>query len=194
MSVTQGENRMVYVMSDDYYFSLGIQAVYAETGRDIGIIPCTCEDDLRRTGRLSDTDTLLLAIENMDVLHRVLVLLSARKTRVALFLKMVRGCEEYTRLNGVIRRQIAPSALFRDVTRSVRFNRVRKAVTGLTFPQRFVLERLVRGRSHLSIAGELRVSGKSVYGYKNAGLARLGLSGRMNCRNLLIYSCLARLG
>ncbi len=64
----------------------------------------------------------------------------------------------------------------------------------LTFPQRFVLEGLVRGGSLSRIAGALHITEKRVYGHKTEGLARLGLSGRMNCRNLLIYSCLAQLG
>ena len=185
---------MLYVMSDDHYFSLGVRAVFADAGHVVGVLPSPGEEALARIRGLGDTDILLLAVENMRVLRLLLGQLSAKKTRIALFLKTVDGCEQYTCHNGVIRRQIATSALISEVAKSVRYNRVRKVTKYLTFPQRFVLEGLVRGGSLFRIAGALRISEKRVYGHKTAGLNRLGLSGRMNCRNLLIYSCLSQLG
>ncbi|MCM7588021.1 hypothetical protein M8S10_04210 [Enterobacter chuandaensis] len=185
---------MMYVMSDDHYFSLGVRAVFADAGHPVGLLPPPGDAALARIRELSDTDILLLAVENMRVLRLLLRQLSARKTRIALFLKTVDGCEQNTCHNGVIRRQISTSALISEVAKSVRYNRVRKVAKYLTFPQRFVLEGLIRGGTLSRIAAALRISEKRVYGHKMAGLNRLGLSRRMNCRNLLIYSCLSQLG
>lgn len=184
---------MLYVMSDDHYFSLGVRSVFAGAGYAVGFIPLPGKETLSRIRELDDTDILLLAVENMMVLRLLLCQLSAKKTRIALFLKTVHGCEQYTSRNGVIRRQITTSSLISEVEKSVRYNRVRKVVNYLTFLQRFVLEGLARGGSLSRIASALHITEKRVYGHKTEGLARLGLTGRMNCRNLLIYSCLAQL-
>ncbi|HDT0776052.1 TPA: hypothetical protein QIC26_002130 [Klebsiella aerogenes] len=185
---------MIYVMSDDHYFALGVRAVFAGAGHAIGVLPPPGEKTQARIRELGDADILLLAVENMMMLRLLLCQLSAKKTRIALFLKTVHGCEHYTGYNGVIRRQVPVPLLISEVAKSVRHNRVRKVVNYLTFPQRFVLEGLVRGGSLSRIAGALHITEKRVYGHKTEGLARLGLTGRMNCRNLLIYSCLAQLG
>ncbi|HCR0082551.1 hypothetical protein ACU611_01370 [Klebsiella aerogenes] len=185
---------MIYVMSDDHYFALGVRAVFTGAGHAIGVLPPPGEKTQARIRELGDADILLLAVENMMMLRLLLRQLSAKKTRIALFLKTVHGCEHYTGYNGVIRRQVPVPLLISEVAKSVRHNRVRKVVNYLTFPQRFVLEGLVRGGSLSRIAGTLHITEKRVYGHKTEGLARLGLTGRMNCRNLLIYSCLAQLG
>lgn len=185
---------MIYVMSDDHYFSLGVRAVFDIAGHAVRILPSPGEETPARIRELGDNDILLLAVENMMVLRLLLRQLAAKKNRIALFLKTAHDGEHHAGFNGVIRRQIPAPALISEVAKSVRHNRVRKVVKYLTFPQRYVLEGLVRGGSLSRIASALHITEKRVYGHKTEGLARLGLSGRMNCRNLLIYSCLAQLG
>jgi DNA-binding NarL/FixJ family response regulator len=185
---------MIYVISDDYYFSLGVQTVFAETDQNIRIIPYSDDDWIPQIRQLTDTDILLLAVENTAVLRIILRMLSAKRTRVSLFLKNISSSDEFIRQTGVIRRQIPVESLIKDVTQAIRHNGARKVVNHLTFSQRFVLESLTRGSSLSKIAETLHISEKMVYGHKSNALNRLGLTSEMNCRNLLIYSCLAQFG
>lgn len=184
---------MFFVISDDHYFSLGIQVIFSDAGHPVQIIHYSGEESLSQIWPLGDTDILLLAMEDLSMLRKILRSCSSVNNGIALFLRMMPGGKTSSCRHGVIRKQIEPSLLLHEVIRSVRHQRLKRALQQLNMGQHTVLNGLINGMSHLSLARFMGISVKRVYGHKNEALASLGLGPGMNSRSLLIYSCLSQI-
>lgn len=164
----------MYVLSDDYFFSLGMSTVFKGIGESVEILPFNiqqADDDLRF---LEAGDTLLLAVEFMDVVNKLLHYLSKKDVRVCLFINNSKGYEQYSGFNGIVSRRTPRYLMVRAVKRALKGDALRRITENLTQKERAVMDGLSTGASIAQVAQRLNITEKTVYNHKRKATQRMG--------------------
>lgn len=180
---------MIYIMSDECFFSLGVKAIFNSAGEDIAILPFATTGWCQQFANLGNDDILLLAVESTDLAGRILNFLSGKEIRICLFVKITCGYEYFTGHHGIVSRCIPPSMVIFAVRRAVSKNALRHITEKLTPSERLVMDNLSNGMSVAKIAQFLNVKEKQVYNHKKQAINRMGISMLKN-KAVSIYSCL----
>lgn len=180
---------MIYLATDDRYFSLGVKAMFSTmykkvTVLDLTVVPAT---DIALT--LSHTDTLILAVEHSDTLTWLLIAARSRGSNVLLI--MDNACERDLPEAGLLRARILPKKMpidfFPQLFKAGVVNL--KDLSFLTTQEMNVMQDLANGKSPCRIAKELDLSVKTISAHKFSAIRKLGLS-HLNSRSILIFKLL----
>jgi len=180
---------MIYIMSDEGFFSLGVRSVFKSAGDEISILPYSLNTWQRQLDILDNDDILLLAVEFMDLAGQIFQYLSRREIRICLFINNSEGYEYFTGHHGIVSRRIPASMMIDAVRRAVKKNALNHITEKLTPSERLVMDNLSNGVSVSEIAQYLNVTEKKVYHHKKQAINRMGIN-KLKNKALLIYSCI----
>lgn len=180
---------MIYIMSDDDFFSLGVWSVFNNSGEYISILPFSLDSWQRQFDMLNNNDILLLAVEFMDLTGQMYQYLSMKDIRVCLFINNAHGYEYFTGHHGIVSRRIPASMIIEAVCRAVKKNALSRITDKLTPSERLVMDYLSNGVSVSRIAEFLNVTEKTVYNHKKQAIHRMGIN-KLRNKAILIYGCI----
>lgn len=177
----------MYILSDDDFFSLGVRSVFRNAGEHLTILPAVSDSIEESMNRLSDGDTLLLAVDMMDIVNKVLHILSRRDIRICLFINNAKGYECFAGYNGIVSRRTPSGLILSAVKRAIKKNALRRITDDLTPNERAVMDNLATGVSVSHVASLLNIAEKTVYNHKKKATQRMGLN-KMKAKAMLVYS------
>lgn len=177
----------MYILSDDGFFSLGVRSVFRNAGEHLTILPVVSDSVEESINRLSDGDTLLLAVDMMDIVNKVLHILSRRDIRICLFINNAKGYEYFSGYNGIVSRRTPSGLIVSAVKRAIKKNALRRITDDLTPNERAVMDNLATGVSVSHVASLLNIAEKTVYNHKKKATQRMGLH-KMKAKAMLVYS------
>lgn len=180
---------MIYIMSDDGFFSLGVASVFNSAGEEIITVPFEPQIWQQQLDRVERGDVLLLAIACMRIARHILQYLSVRESKVCLFVNNTCGYEYFTGHNGMVSRRIPTSMTIAAVQRAVNKNALRRITEKLTPSERLIMDNLSNGISVSNIAKNLQVTEKNVYRHKTKAMHRMGI-GKLGSKAVIIYGCI----
>lgn len=180
---------MIYLASDDRYFSLGVTALLSAMGKTVVVIDLAWVQETGVAPALSPDDTVLLAIEHAGTFTRWLSIVRRCGSKVLLVMEHV--CQR--RESPMILR---PMCILPKNMPILYFPRLFDAgvtcqndLSFLTYQEVSVMRGLACGKTPFRIARELNVTMKTVCSHKYNAIKKLGLS-HLNSRSLLIFRLL----
>lgn len=178
---------MIYLVSDDHYFILGVEAIFRAQNKYVTIIPLNAVGKNLVTPELTRDDTLILAIERTDTLTCLLIWARRHGTQTLLLMDNAseRDLENISlRSQGVLSKKMSSDSLLQFVDTGLTYL---KDLSFLTSREINVMGSLATGKTPYYISQELNLSVKTVFSHKVSALKKLGLS-HLNARSLLIFS------
>ncbi|MBW4204105.1 helix-turn-helix transcriptional regulator [Enterobacter cloacae subsp. cloacae] len=182
---------MMYVLSDDGFFALGVQGVLGRSGKSVQILPFQRKSWRAQINTLQDGDTLLLAMDYMDVMREIMQIIAPQNIRVCIFLNKTDNSLN-SAANGFISRSISAGQLLSAITQALSNNALRYSTQKLSGTERNILNRTVNGETIARIASWMNIAEKTVYRHRKNAMVRMGLSS-MNAKAMLIYHCVSQL-
>lgn len=177
---------MIYLASNDSYFTLGVTALFSSINTEVGIILFN-EDGLAILPKLTHDDTLILAIERAETLTQ---LLTSARTQGAKALLIMDNASERTMKNinqwsrGVLSKKMPLDSLPQFIEANCAHL---KDLSFLTAREINIMGSLATGKTPYGISRELNLSVKTIFTHKISALKKLGLN-HLNARSLLIFS------
>ncbi|HGM5491311.1 TPA: response regulator transcription factor [Serratia fonticola] len=177
---------MIYIISDDNYFSLGAEEIFLSAREKVTTINANSHKDKLRTLSFTSSDVLILSVENAEIITLMLAIARFSSSKV---LFVVDNTSERTMINinswsqGVLSKK-TPTHLFARVV-DIDMSYL-KAVPLLTLRETCVMNYLAQGKTPYKISKELNISIKTVCAHKISALRKLGLN-HLNARSVLIY-------
>lgn len=173
---------MIYIFSDDSYFSLGAHSLLRGNGYPTKII------DIAMLSKVTfeSNDSVLLSVDDVHLIDKIYLLASSSGTNIV---NMVRGdvisqyCDDAP-MPSFLSKKSKLSELV-SFLESVN-NKKNKITYNLTIREIEIMNELLKGKSNHKVSKELQISEKTVSGHKLSALKKLGLSG-LNSRALVIY-------
>lgn len=177
---------MIHIISDDTYFSIGAQHLFAEKNKEVTLVNCNIPEAELLQLRFSETDTVILTTDNMNTITVVQALVRLRNTQLFLVIDDM-NIENIERMKwlaqGIMSKNDVMSTLF-----SVIYPRIggRDTKPNLSFRELRIMDLLANGMSPQCISKEIGISIKTVCGHKINALKKLGLC-HLNARSVYIY-------
>ncbi|WP_434636177.1 LuxR C-terminal-related transcriptional regulator [Klebsiella sp. I138] len=181
---------MIYIMSDEDYFSLGVKSVFNNAGEEVVVLPFASEAWQQQFDVLERGDILLLAVDFMGLARRIFQSLAGREIKICLFINNACGYEYLTGHHGIVSRRIPISMMIAAVHRAVKNNSLLSITEKLTPSERLVMDNLANGVSVSQIAHNLQVTEKKVYSHKTKAIHRMGIY-KLKNKAVLIYGCIS---
>ncbi|QXN60542.1 helix-turn-helix transcriptional regulator [Serratia fonticola] len=177
---------MIYLATDDYYFSLGVEAIFHGLNRPITLIPLDEADDTGVLPTLTSDDTLLLAVEQTEMLTLLLVWARCQGARALLIMDnaSARTLNNITQWSqGVLSKKMPLANLPLCVGAGCAHL---KDLSFLTAREISIMGSLAGGKTPHRISRELNLSVKTIFSHKLSALKKLGLN-HLNARSVLIF-------
>jgi hypothetical protein len=180
---------MIYIMSEDRFFAEGVISQFSTIDQKIVSLPFSPDHYLETAKQITCGDTLLLAIEYLDIVGDFIQHLTNRAVRICLFLDYPGKYYHLTfKANGIIPRNIDRQYLLPAISQTLKNGGLTHLGNKLTPAERHIMDKLSKGIRPHRVAKELNISVKTVCAHKKKGLERIGLP-PMNCKSLVIYYC-----
>lgn len=177
---------MIYIISDDSFFSLGAQHLFDEQSKKTVLIDCHRPDVNVVQYRFSKRDTLILATDNVKIIALVVALARLYNTHVIFVVDQLgQNTQELIELRmlDVITKSMPTEALLHLIDAEAG---PRDRMPALTARETHVMELLAKGNTPQRISAALSISIKTVCTHKVSALKKLGLN-HLNARSVFIY-------
>ncbi|MCS4270055.1 MULTISPECIES: LuxR C-terminal-related transcriptional regulator [Raoultella] len=183
---------MMYILSDDDFFSLGVRSVFRKAGEEVSVLLFDRDSWRTQVSKIDDGDILLLAVDFIDVVNEILQGVSGKDIKICLFINSASGYDSFTGAQGIVSRGIPLNLIVWAVNRAVRKNALRRITERLTPAERVVMDQLATGLTVSQVATCLNVGEKTVYSHKRRATERMGIN-KLKARSVLIYDCVKHL-
>lgn len=177
---------MIYLVSDDNYFKLGVEVIIGSIKKSVVIINV---NDEFITPELTYNDTLIICVENIKIITKFIT--TTRCCRVNTLLVMDNASKKtMMRINTWSQNVISKKMKKEDFSRflDTGFSNMRTP-SFLTDREICIMHALSKEKTHYSISKSLNISMKTVSGHKANALRKLGL-GHLNVRSILIFEAI----
>lgn len=179
---------MIYLLTDNYYLSIGIQEAFKEKNIEVTYITTPELGKLYSEALISEHAIFLIAMQNLLAAKKIIRKVTRSGARFCLFIDKFKDESPLKPLNGIIYLDIRKDALVDTVNHITKNDTLRKSILNLTDEERIVLDELSNGRNINYAARKLHINIKAAYRYKISALRRMGI-GSMNAKSLQIYRC-----
>lgn len=174
---------MIYLTSDDSFFTLGVKEVFNSTKKDITLIDVARGKESLIKMSFTHEDILLIALEQADVITPLLA--TARKNGTKVLLIMDNASDNH---QGVLSKKMPLDALLKFLDADMTYM---NDLFFLTRQEIRVMRGLTIGKTQHSLAREFNLSVKTICCHKVNALRKLGLN-HLNARSVLIFGKICR--
>ncbi|UHM93627.1 helix-turn-helix transcriptional regulator [Rahnella victoriana] len=176
---------MLYIFSDDFYFSRGAAAMLSEKGVQACAIHTTDLQYFCEFHPLCHTDVIIVTFGDVPMMATVLNLARKNKVRVVFVMNIRQSAEprllwEQGILSKNLTKGVFMSALATALTAPVRL------LSELTSLEQNVLDELLAGKDGACVSAKMQLSIKTVSRHKLSALRKLGLH-NLNSRAIVLY-------
>lgn len=157
---------MIYLLSDNNYFALGVKALLLSKGYAVKQI----DEEAITDADVDSSNTLILSVSDLSVMRKILR--CARNLKVIVFLDVRRDFRHFHLGNWTIcsRRD---AGMISGILKCYHYS---DAHQYLTFSQKGILLQLSTGKTIGQVAKEMSISEKTVSAHKIHGLLKLGIN------------------
>lgn len=178
---------MIYLASDDRYFSLGIKALLSAINKNVALIDLPLMQEAGVLPAFARHDTLMLAVDGVDALTRLLGAACVSGSKVLLI--MDNACERTLTYSVPLSPRILSKKMPLECVPQLLDVACLKDLSFLTTQEINIMCYLASGKTPYHIARALNLSVKTISAHKFSALKKLGLS-HLNSRSVFIFGLL----
>ncbi|MGL5389654.1 MAG: LuxR C-terminal-related transcriptional regulator [Serratia sp. (in: enterobacteria)] len=174
---------MIYLASDDSYFSLGVAAIFSAEKKGVTLVDVNLGKEALDKISFTSQDTLLIATEQADIITALLAVTHRHGTRVVLIMDYLFDITSTSIHQGVLNKKMPCSAFFKFLENDFVYL---QDLSFLTRQEIKIMRGLTTGKTPQNLSRELNLSVKTICGHKINALKKLGLS-HLNARSVLLF-------
>jgi DNA-binding NarL/FixJ family response regulator len=189
--IIQQDIKMIYLVSDDSFFTLGAEAFFSTENKNVTVIDVNIEKERLSTLNFTGEDILLIAIEQADIITALLAIARMHGAKVLLVMdnasdKTLNNINQWSQ--GVLAKKMPLNDLLNLLEADFTYL---KDLSFLTRQEIKIMQELTTGKTPHNISRELNLSVKTICGHKVNALRKLGLN-HLNARSVMIFGKICR--